>query len=198
MEQDLSETGITFHGHKCPAMPLGMRAGLAALKKLGVNRASNKELYCYCETGPAHAAACFVDGVQTATGCTFGKGNIEKLNYGKNALTLVDIKNKKAVRVALNPDFMAKALSSEFVNQRKNGVEPKDIKPEIVDPLVEKITTLADEDMLKIEQVKDFDFKPKKGTFEWEKCTKCGEVVFSNGLKVADGKHYCIPCYEYL
>jgi len=198
MEQDLLNVGIPFHGHKCPAMPLGMRAGLAALKKLGVDRASNKELYCYCETGPAHAAACFVDGVQTATGCTFGKGNIEKLNYGKNALTLVDIKNKKAVRVALNPDFMAKAMSSEFVNQRKNGVEPKDIKPEIVDPLVEKITTLADEDVLKIEQVKDFDFKPKKGTFEWEKCAKCGEVVFSNGLRVVDGKHYCIPCYEHL
>jgi len=104
----------------------------------------------------------------------------------------------KAVRVALNPDFMAKAMSSEFVNQRKNGVEPKDIKPDIVNPLVEKITTLNDEDMLKIEQVKDFDFKPKKGTFEWEKCAKCGEVVFSNGLRVVDGKHYCIPCYEYL
>jgi len=83
MEQELLKIGITFHGYKCPAMPLGMRAGLAALKELAVDRASNKELYCYCETGPAHAAACFVDGVQTATGCTFGKGNIEKLNYGK-------------------------------------------------------------------------------------------------------------------
>lgn len=92
---DLLKIGIEFHGHKCPAMPLGMRAGLAALKKLGVERASNKELYCYCETGPSHATACFVDGLQVSTGCTFGKGNIEKLNQGKTAFTLVDIKNKK-------------------------------------------------------------------------------------------------------
>ncbi|MGC1425155.1 MAG: FmdE family protein, partial [Nitrosotalea sp.] len=182
--------------HKCPAMPLGMRAGLAALKKLGVERASNKELYCYCETGPSHATACFVDGLQVSTGCTFGKGNIEKLNQGKTAFTLVDIKNKKAVRVSLNPDFQAKSLSSEFVNQRKKGIEPKDIAPEIVDPAVEKITTVEDADILKIEEVKNFEFKSKKGTFDWEKCARCGEIVFATGLRVVDGKHYCIPCSE--
>lgn len=193
---DLLKTGIEFHGHKCPAMPLGMRAGLAALKKLGVERASNKELYCYSETGPSHATACFVDGLQVSTGCTFGKGNIEKLNLGKSAFTLVDIKNKRAVRVSLNPDFQAKSLSSEFVNQRKKGVEPKDIRSEIVDPAVEKITTIEDSDMLKIEEVKNFDFKSKKGTFDWERCSKCGEIVFSTGLRVVDGKHYCITCSE--
>ena len=193
---DLLKTGIEFHGHKCPAMPLGMRAGLAALKKLGVERASNKELYGYCETGPSHATACFVDGLQVATGCTFGKGNIEKLNLGKTAFTLVDVKNKRSVRVSLNPDFQAKSLSSEFVNQRKKGIEPKDIKPEIVDPAVEKITTIEDADILKIEEVKNFDFKPKKGTFDWERCSKCNEIVFATGLRVVDGKHYCIPCSE--
>jgi len=29
---------LQFHGHKCPAMPMGLRAGLAALKALGVER----------------------------------------------------------------------------------------------------------------------------------------------------------------
>ncbi|MDE1861359.1 MAG: formylmethanofuran dehydrogenase [Thaumarchaeota archaeon] len=194
IDQDLLKAGIRFHGHKCPAMPLGMRAGLAALKKLGVERASNKELYCYCETGPSHAQACFADGIQVATGCTFGKGNIEKLNYGKNAFTLVDVKNKRAVRVCLNPDFQAKSLSSEFVNQRKKGVEPKDIGPEVVDPAVAKVTTVGDDEILKIGEVADFGFKPVKGTYEWERCAMCGEIVFSTGLRVANGKHYCIPC----
>lgn len=190
----LLKTGIAFHGHKCPAMPLGMRAGLAALKKLGVERASNKELYCYCETGPLHASACFVDGIQMATGCTFGKGNIEKMNYGKNAFTLVDVKNRRAVRVSLNPDFQAKSLSSEFVNQRKKGVEPKDIGPEVVDPAVEKIIVAEDDEILKIEEPRNIEFNPKKGTFDWEKCSNCGEIVFATGLRVVGGKHYCIPC----
>ena len=112
MDPGLLKNGIEFHGHKCPAMPMGMRAGLAALERLGVERASNKELYCYLETGPSHAMACFGDGVQVATGCTFGKGNVEKLNYGKIAFTLVDTKNKRSVMVCLNPEFHAKALSS--------------------------------------------------------------------------------------
>jgi len=90
--KELVELGIIFHGHKCPAMPLGIRAGLLALKLLGVERAKDKELYCQLETGPAHAMLCFGDGVQVATGCTFGKGNIERLNYSKVGLILIEKK----------------------------------------------------------------------------------------------------------
>ncbi len=34
------EIALKFHGHKCPAMPMGLRAGLAAMKALGVERSS--------------------------------------------------------------------------------------------------------------------------------------------------------------
>ena len=37
--EKLLSLAIEFHGHKCPAMPLGLRAGLAAMKALGVQRA---------------------------------------------------------------------------------------------------------------------------------------------------------------
>jgi len=43
VDKSLLESAIAFHGHKCPAMPLGIRVGLAAMKALGVERASNKE-----------------------------------------------------------------------------------------------------------------------------------------------------------
>ena len=46
--EDLNEyydVALNFHGHKCPAMPMGLRAGLAALKALGVERAKDKELF---------------------------------------------------------------------------------------------------------------------------------------------------------
>ena len=59
---DFFETGIKFHGHKCPAMPLGLKAGLAAMKALGVERSKDKELYLKSETGKVHAAVCFLDG----------------------------------------------------------------------------------------------------------------------------------------
>ena len=43
--QEIFETGLKFHGHKCPAMPMGLKAGLAAMKALGVERSRDKELY---------------------------------------------------------------------------------------------------------------------------------------------------------
>ena len=79
LNPDLLKIGIEFHGHKCPAMPMGIRAGVAALKKLGVDRASNKELYCYCETGSSHAQGCFADGVQVATGWYFWQRKHRKI-----------------------------------------------------------------------------------------------------------------------
>jgi formylmethanofuran dehydrogenase subunit E len=66
--KDYFETALKFHGHKCPAMPMGLRASLAAMKALGVERAKDKELVVESETGEGHAAGCFVDGVMTATG----------------------------------------------------------------------------------------------------------------------------------
>jgi len=195
--KELLEIGIKFHGHKCPAMPLGLRAGLVAMKKLGVERASNKELYCLCETGFSHATMCFVDGVQMATGCTFGKSNIEKLNYSKNAITLIDVKKKKAVRVALNPEFQKKGLSSKFVQMRKEGVEPKDIPSETVDPLIENIMKQPDEVLFKISEVFDYDFRGEKSTFEWYECEGCKEVVFAHGIRIKNGKKVCVPCSGY-
>lgn len=66
---ELLEVGMKFHGHKCPAMPLGLRAGVAAMKALGVERAQDKELHLISETGKRHAAGCFLDGLMVATGC---------------------------------------------------------------------------------------------------------------------------------
>lgn len=196
-DNELLKSAIILHGHKCPAMPLGLLAGLTALKKLGVERASNKELFCYLETGPAHAMMCYGDGVQMATGCTYGKGNIEKLNYSKNAIILIDVKKQKAVRVAMNPEFQKKGLASEFVQLRKKGIEPKDISSDITNPLVEKIMNASENELFRVSEVFDIDFKPKKGTFEWYECDNCDEVVFAHQVRVVDGKRVCVPCSGY-
>ncbi|RLG19720.1 hypothetical protein DRN67_02010 [Candidatus Micrarchaeota archaeon] len=87
-----------------------------------------------------------------------------------------------------------KGLSSDFIKLRQKGSEPKDIESKIVDPMIEKIMSAEDEEILKIEKVEDINFKPKKGTFYWKRCKKCDEVVFSHGLKTIKGKDYCIPC----
>jgi formylmethanofuran dehydrogenase subunit E len=96
----LYRAGLLLHGHKCPAMPMGLRAGLAALEALDVPRPADGQLTALIEIDSGHCATCYADGIQMATGCTFGKGNIRKLGYGKFVLILVEVKTGRSVRVA--------------------------------------------------------------------------------------------------
>ncbi len=94
--KELLEMGLKFHGHKCPAMPMGLRAGLTAMEKLGVSKAPDGQLMAIVELDENHCATCFADGVQVATGCTYGKGNITRTGYGKWGLTLIDKKTSRS------------------------------------------------------------------------------------------------------
>ena len=187
------EYGLRFHGHKCPAMPLGIRAAAAAMERLGVSHSKDKELYCISETGKGHAAGCFLDGIMVATGCTYGKSNIEKKYHNKMAFTLIDTIKNRAVRVSLKPDFFEKTVNSPFVQERKKGVLPQDITSEITDPLIEKILSIPEESFLDISDQFDFKFEKTKGEFNIKRCTECGESVFIDKLDKA-GK--CVPCSQ--
>lgn len=196
--KEMVEIGMAFHGHKCPAMPMGLRAGMAAMKTLGVERSQDKELFVIAETGKGHAAGCFLDGIMTATGCTYGKSNIEKRYFNKMAFTLIDQTTGRAVRVSLKPDFFEKALASPFVQKRKEGVPPQDIAPEIADPQVERILSIDESAFLDIGEVHSTTVKKGKAVFTAKRCADCGELTFVNKLReTEDGNLVCIPCSGY-
>ncbi len=196
--KDYYDVAMDFHGHKCPAMPMGLRAGLAAMNALGVERSKDKELIVESETGKGHAAGCFLDGIMTATGCTYGKANIQKLYYNKMGFTLTNTKTGRSVRVSIKPDFFEKALNSPFVQERKKGVPPQDIPSEITDPVVERVLSLPEEEFLDIGEVRKVDVKKTKGIFEARRCEGCGELTFVNKLRLTiGGKLFCIPCSGY-
>lgn len=190
----LLEIGFAFHGHRCPAMPLGLRAGIAAMKALGVKRSKDKELHVISETGKGHAAGCFLDGIMVATGCTYGKSNIEKLYYNKMAFTLIDVQGKRAVRVSLAPEFFARMLKSPFVEQRKKGVPPQNIPQEIADPLIEKVMSMPKKTFLVMGPVTSYDFPRKGGVFEAAPCAQCGEMVFVDKLVETEEGRICLGC----
>jgi len=194
--KELLELGFKFHGHKCPAMPMGLRAGLKAMEVLGVKRAKDKELYVISETGKGHAAGCFLDGVMVATGCTYGKSNIEKKYWDKMAFTLIDRKTNRAVRVSLKPDFFKKALESPFVEMRKKGIPPQDIPFEVLEPLLNKILTLPYEAFLDVSPVFEYKLKSRPSCFRALPCESCKELTFETGLRIRNGKIVCIPCSE--
>ena len=193
-----SESAFFIHGHLCGGMPLGFRIGVAALKALGAERELNMEKLAFVETGTGHAAGCFADGVQMATGGTFGKGLLERTQCGKRACALVDRATGKAVRVSVRPDVTQDSFPSPFVQQLRAGVRPTDISVDMSKPLVERLLGRSDAELLTVSEVFDYPL-PKKpqNTFNLVVCAHCGETVAENKGRMKGGKPVCIPCSGY-
>jgi formylmethanofuran dehydrogenase subunit E len=152
----------------------------------------------FVETGTGHAAGCFADGVQMATGCTFGKGLIERTQYGKWALTLVDRATGKAVRVWVRPHVIQASFASPFVQQRRQGIAPTAIPLEVSRPLVEKLLVRADEELFGVSAAFDHPLPPRTpSSFNLVICSRCGEAVAENKARLRDGQPACIPCAGY-
>jgi len=71
----LEERATEFHGHGGPFMIIGLRMGLAALDLL--DSKGWFEIKCRAHLRWAPPNSCVIDGVQSSTGCTMGKHNIE-------------------------------------------------------------------------------------------------------------------------
>lgn len=198
-EDRLYQAGLLLHGHKCPAMPMGLRAGLAALNLLGVNRAQDGQLVALIEIGQDHCATCYADGIQMSTGCTFGKGNIQKLGFGKFALTLIDRKTGNSVRVVTRPQTIQRNKESEFIQYRMKGVPASQIGPDLVDPLVDYILNATDAELFEFGEVVQKQLPAMHPhDFNTVKCESCGEVTVESYARIKDEKVVCIPCAEQL
>ena len=195
METTLLEAAIKFHGHKCPAMPMGLSVGSAAMSALGVERAKDGQLLALVEIGVNHCATCFADGVQMITGCTFGKGNLRRLNYGKWALTLVDKKKSRAVRVAVRAEMMAANKKTDFFQKyRMKGIPASQVPPEAAQPLVDGVLGAPEDRLLSISEVFEYKVVDAPHSFESFVCAICGEMVAEPYGRLLEDKKVCIPC----
>jgi len=189
------ELGQTFHGHKCPAMPLGLRAGAAALNALEVNRTGDSALLALVDLGEDHCATCYGDGIQMITGCTFGKGNIKKTQKGKWALTLIDKKSGRAVRVSPKAEAMLANKQTPFFKEyREKGVPPTQVPDDVVEPLVQKVMNAPQEMLLDVSEVFDYDYQEPPHSFNSFVCEACGEMVVEEYGRVKGDKKVCLDC----
>jgi formylmethanofuran dehydrogenase subunit E len=170
--------------------------GQLALATLGVGREQDHTLHVVAELGEGHPQTCLMDGIQIATGATFGKTLIEKTFWGKLAATFW-YPGKTAVRFALKPTFLDRFGSQEFFAYRKRGVEPSAIPAEVTQAAIDWTLSLADDEIYAVTQRPDFSYAPPKGSFNKSACTDCGEYVFERYVRLRDGKPYCIPCSGY-
>lgn len=190
------EWAFEFHGHLCPFMPIGYRMGKLALAYLGAEKEADHGFFVFPELGEGHPQTCMMDGMQAATGATYGKLMMAKTFYGKLAATFYH-PQKGAVRFALNPAFQDAMGKFEFFAYRKRGVEPSAIPLAVTQEVVQWMYEQKDDFMFKVEPKPDFQYTPVKGSFNKTKCSVCGEYVFDRYVRMKDGQPFCIPCSGY-
>lgn len=193
------EAGYKLHGHKCPAMPMGLRAGAAAMNKLSVERSKDGQLVALLELGEGHCAHCFADGIQMITGCTFGKGNIQQLGYGKFGLTLVDRASGRSVRVVPRAEVQGATKQTPFFKEyREKGIPASQVPPAVVEPLIDQVMGAPDEKILKISEIEKREIPKPAEVFDSFVCERCGDMVVEKYGRVVGDRRVCIPCQHEL
>ena len=194
---DRLEALFAFHGHRCWASTVGVRAGLAALGALGTGSSGGKSLHAIVDIGDHHGAMCFADGIQVTTGCTLGKGNITKSGKGKLAVTLIDTATGRKVHVAYKPTLQPQIRASAFMQKRAAGVPPTEIPEAEQWELVHLIWDAPEADVLTTRPVEPAEWRPPEEIVRFAVCPKCGQLVAEPYLRVVNGEAVCIDCSGY-
>lgn len=188
---------LKFHGHKCWASVAGVRIGLAASRELDVKRSGGTQLYGIIEIGEDHGGMCFGDGIQYATGCTFGKGNIRKEPLGKLGFTLIEKESNRAVRISFKATLQKQIQATAFMQKRGAGISASDIPEAEQMEVVDLVWNAPEEDVLSIGKVFQYSGKWIPEVMGFKTCDFCGELTALAYLRVVGDKHVCIPCSEY-
>ena len=187
-----------LHGHFCPYLALGVRAGSIALKALGVERTTGMEkVVAIVETNN-----CFSDGVQMVAGCTFGNNALIYRDLGKTAVTVAK-RDGSAVRVALKAEYAdafglrypeAHALFEKIVINREEATqaEHKKLMRLWAKSSFEQLE-LPEEEVFNVEHT-EIEVPPFAPMFASVRCSVCGENVMETRARVKDGKPICMEC----
>ena len=183
-----------FHGHWCPGLALGIRVSEVALSAMGPH-AQDEEIVAIVE-----ADNCAVDAIQYLTGCTFGKGNLIHLDYGKNAFTFVRRSDGKAVRVVVRPGAWGRESGDDrTLSEEAPGSEPAAEPVPMREPTrADRAQSILDAPLEEILDVEEVDRKiPKRARIhDAVKCSSCGEHVMETRARLFRGEVLCIPCFE--
>jgi len=191
---DLIEQTIRFHGHSCPGLAIGIRVAEVALRDIG--RADDEDILAVVETD-----MCGVDAIQFLTGCTFGKGNLIHLDYGKNAFTFYRRRDGKAIRLITRPEAIMPPDDTVVALWEKEGAgeslspEEKDLLRQGTEARIGSVMAAALEELFDIQPVSEPPPNPAR-IMESIPCEACGEAVMESRTRRFMGQTLCIPCFK--
>jgi formylmethanofuran dehydrogenase subunit E len=186
-----------LHGHLCSYLTLGLKAGCVAVRELAAKSTGMEEVVAIVETNN-----CFSDGVQMATGCSFGNNALVFRDIGKTAFTLAR-RDGQSVRVTLKPGHQerfgdrfpdASTLFDKLVRRRE---EPAPGESERMMQIWREISfayiDVPEEELFQVEH-RVTQLPSYAPIFASAKCSECGEDVMESRLRVKDGQPICMDC----
>ncbi len=187
-----------LHGHFCPYVALGVRAGYAALRALGIERNLGMEdVVAIVEVNN-----CFSDGIQMTTGCTFANNALIYHDLGKTAVTVAK-RDGSAVRVVVRADYSASfdarypeahALFEKIVTNREEPTPEEQARlSQLWAETSYRQLSLPEEEIFTVEkeQIEVPAYAPIHSSAI---CSVCGESVMETKARLRDGEPVCIAC----
>ncbi|MGO9394360.1 MAG: FmdE family protein [Desulfobaccales bacterium] len=188
----------TIHGHRCPFLAMGVKAGRYAMNYLEQESAGLDEVLAAVECNN-----CFADGIQVVCGCTFGNNGLTFQDLGKTAVTVARRRDGAAVRLALRPDFREAmfarypALQPLFdlvVTQGGGTAEDRHRFQHLWQAVARRELLEVDmEEQFRIQHLRMAAPGPAP-RFATLTCSRCGEGVMEPQLRVQAGKMLCLDC----
>ena len=193
IEPHLIDEIISFHGHSCPGLAIGIRAAEAALNEM--NGVDQSDLVCVAETD-----MCGVDGIQYLTGCTYGKGNFLHRDYGKMAFSFYNRKSGKGIRLLFRPEATGELNGEMSVLMEKSGLGTITVKEQehlnqLRNNMQERLMKLPIEKIFVSQQLNENPPRPAR-IMESLVCQDCGENTMESRTRRFAGRTLCIPCFS--
>lgn len=186
---------VSFHGHTCMGVTIGYLAAKLGLNVLGELSAVDEELVAVVETD-----ACPCDAIQVLTGCTFGKGNLFYLDYGKMAFTFASRNSGLGVRLVLKPGITAAPEKEKRLLRRirSGDANAEDVKKYEEMYELRGVATFAKgpETFFTVETIDDFSLPPRAPMAPSKPCALCGEMVMETKLTQLGEDRVCGGCMQ--
>jgi formylmethanofuran dehydrogenase subunit E len=178
----LLEQSARYHRHLCPRQVLGVRMGLLAGEKLGLDlpqRFESKRLFTIVETD-----GCAADGIAISTNCWVGRRTLRVEDYGKVAATFVDTRGETAVRIVPRRSIRqgARSLAPEARNRWEAMLLGYQRMPAEQLLMVQAVTLRK--------SIEEIISRPRKRAL----CDICGEEILNEREVTSGGMVRCRSC----
>ena len=191
--ENLINAVVSFHGHSCPGLAIGIRAAEYALQEL--DNVALADLVCVTETD-----MCGVDGIQFLTKCTFGKGNLIHRDYGKAAFSFFDRSSGKSFRLVLRPDARGKkgVEASKLMRKKDSGALTEEEADNLSLSKSDLMRRFMEQPLQKLFDLQPLDTPPPRRARVLESlvCEHCMEDTMESRTRRFAGETLCVPCYE--